>query len=59
VEEIVPNYIKGLTPNQAAVINLGQFPTSIDETHIQRVANAMASAHLVPTDFSVGPLLFH
>jgi NitT/TauT family transport system substrate-binding protein len=59
VEEIVPNYIKGLSPNQAAVINLGQFPTSIDETHIQRVANAMASAHLVPTDFSVGPLLFH
>jgi NitT/TauT family transport system substrate-binding protein len=59
VEEIMPNYIKGLTPNQASVVNLGQFPTSIDQTHLQRVASAMASGHLVPTDFSVAPLLFH
>jgi NitT/TauT family transport system substrate-binding protein len=59
VEEIMPNYIKGLSPNQAAVVNLGQFPTSIDETHLQRVASAMASGHLVATNFSVAPLLFH
>jgi NitT/TauT family transport system substrate-binding protein len=59
VEEIMPNYIKGLTPNQAAVVNLGQFPTSIDQTHLQRVASAMASGHLVPANFSVAPLLFH
>jgi NitT/TauT family transport system substrate-binding protein len=59
VEEIMPNYIKGLTPNEAAVVNLGQFPTSLDQTHLQRVANAMASGHLVPANFSVAPLLFH
>jgi NitT/TauT family transport system substrate-binding protein len=59
VEEIMPNYIKGLTPNEAAVVNLGQFPTTIDQTHLQRVANAMASGHLVPANFSVAPLLFH
>jgi NitT/TauT family transport system substrate-binding protein len=59
VEEIMPNYIKGLSPNQAAVVNLGQFPTSIDETHLQRVASAMASGHLVAANFSVAPLLFH
>ena len=59
VEEIMPNYIKGLTANQAAVVNLGEFPTAIDETHLQRVASAMASGHLVATDFSVAPLLFH
>jgi NitT/TauT family transport system substrate-binding protein len=59
VEEIMPNYIKGLSPNQSAVVNLGQFPTAIDQTHIQRVADAMASAHLVPNDFSIAPLLFH
>ena len=59
VEEIMPNYIKGLTPNQAAVVNLGQFPTTLDQTHLQRVASAMASGHLVPSKFSVGPLLFH
>jgi NitT/TauT family transport system substrate-binding protein len=59
VEEIMPNYINGLSPNQAAVVNLGQFPTSIDQTHLQRVASAMASGHLVPANFSVAPLLFH
>ncbi len=59
VEEIMPNYIKGLTASQAAVVNLGEFPTSIDATHLQRVASAMASGHLVPNNFSVAPLLFH
>lgn len=59
VEEIMPNYIKGLKPSEAAVVNLGQFPTSIDQTHLQRVASAMASGHLVPANFSVAPLLFH
>ena len=59
VEEIMPNYIKGLTANAAAVVNLGNFPPSIDETHLQRVASAMVSGHLVASDFSVAPLLFH
>jgi len=59
VEEIMPHYIKGLTPNEAAVVNLGSFPTSIDETHLQRVASAMVAGHLVAANFSVGPLLFH
>jgi NitT/TauT family transport system substrate-binding protein len=59
VEEIMPHYIKGLTPNEAAVVNLGDFPTSLDATHLQRVISAMASGHLVPSNFSVAPLLFH
>jgi NitT/TauT family transport system substrate-binding protein len=59
VEEIMPDYIKGLTASEAAVVNLGEFPTSIDATHLQRVASAMASGHLVPNNFSVTPLLFH
>jgi NitT/TauT family transport system substrate-binding protein len=59
VEEIMPSYIKGLTANAAAVVNLGNFPTSIDETHLQRVASAMVSGHLVTRNFSVAPLLFH
>jgi NitT/TauT family transport system substrate-binding protein len=59
VEEVMPHYIKGLTPNEAAVVNLGDFPTSLDATHLQRVASAMANGHLVPSNFSVAPLLFH
>jgi NitT/TauT family transport system substrate-binding protein len=59
VEEIMPSYIKTLTASQAAVVNLGEFPTSLDATHLQRVASAMANGHLVPSNFSVAPLLFH
>jgi NitT/TauT family transport system substrate-binding protein len=58
VEEVLPTYIKGLTANQAAVVNLGQYPTTLDQTHLQRVADAMSRAGLVPAPFSVGPLLF-
>jgi NitT/TauT family transport system substrate-binding protein len=59
VEEILPTYIKGLSANQAAVVNLGGYPTSLDETHLQRVAIAMKSAGLAPATFTVDPLLFH
>lgn len=58
VEEILPSYIPKLTANQAAVVNLGQYPTSLDTTHLQRVADAMAKANLAP-GFKVGSLLFH
>jgi NitT/TauT family transport system substrate-binding protein len=57
VEEILPTYIKGLTANQAAVVNLGQYPTSLDKTHLQRVADAMANAGLSPA-FKVSSLVF-
>ena len=58
VEEILPSYIPKLPANQAAVVNLGQYPTSLDTTHLQRVADAMAKANLAP-GFKVGSLLFH
>ena len=58
VEEILPTYIPKLSANQAAVVNLGQYPTSLDTTHLQRVADAMAKAHLAP-GFQVKSLIFH
>jgi NitT/TauT family transport system substrate-binding protein len=58
VSEILPTYIKGLSANQAAVVNLGQYPTALDTTHLQRVADAMAKANLAP-GFKVDSLLFH
>ncbi|HEY2521374.1 MAG TPA: ABC transporter substrate-binding protein [Streptosporangiaceae bacterium] len=58
VEEILPSYIPKLTANQAAVVNLGQYPTNLDTTHLQRVADAMAKASLAP-GFKVNSLLFH
>ena len=58
VSEILPTYIKGLSANQAAVVNLGQYPTALDTTHLQRVADAMAKANL-SRSFQVSSLLFH
>jgi NitT/TauT family transport system substrate-binding protein len=58
VEEILPNYIKGLSAEEAAIVNLGQYPTSIDATHMQRVASLMFTGGLVHRQFSVQPLLF-
>jgi NitT/TauT family transport system substrate-binding protein len=57
VEHILPTYIK-LTSQQAAIVNLGQFPTTLDVTHLQRVANLMYTGGLINRQFSVQPLLF-
>ncbi len=58
VEQILPTYIKGLSAEEAAIVNLGQYPTSIDTTHLQRVASLMFTGHLVNRQFSVKPLVF-
>jgi NitT/TauT family transport system substrate-binding protein len=59
VEQILPTYIKSLSPDQSAVVNLGQFPTSLNETHLNRVVSLMQTEGLVGANFSVAPLLFH
>ena len=58
VEQLLPTYIKGLSPEQSAVVNIGQFPTSLNETHIARVASLMINGGLASPQFSVAPLLF-
>jgi NitT/TauT family transport system substrate-binding protein len=59
VEQILPDYIKSVTPQVSAVINVGQFPTTLNETHLARVASLMINGGLAPRQFSVAPLLFH
>ena len=60
VEQVMPDYINGLSPEEAAVVNLGQFPTSLHFTHVQRVADLMISGGLLrDPNFSVQPMLFH
>jgi NitT/TauT family transport system substrate-binding protein len=59
VEQILPDYIKSVTPQVSAVVNIGQFPTALNETHLARVANLMINDGLVTKQFSVAPLLFH
>ncbi len=59
VEQILPTYIESLDPDQSAVVNIGQFPTSLNQTHLNRVVSLMQTEGLIGANFSVAPLLFH
>jgi len=58
VQHILPTYINGLGAEEAAIVNLGQYPTSLDATHLQRLASLMFTGGLVGRQFSVQPMLF-
>ena len=55
VEQILPAYIKSLSPEESAVVNLGQFPTSLNATHLARVVSLMINGGLLSPQFSVDP----
>jgi NitT/TauT family transport system substrate-binding protein len=59
VEQVLPSYIKNLSPQESAVVNLGQFPTSLSATHLARVVSLMINGGLLSPQFSVDPMLFH
>jgi NitT/TauT family transport system substrate-binding protein len=59
VQQILPTYISGLDGEEAAIVNLGQYPTSLDAAHLQRLASLMFTGRLVGSQFSVAPMLFH
>jgi len=58
VEQILPTYIQGVTPTEAALVNLGNFPTGLDPVPLQRVADLMFASHLLPYRLLVAGLLF-
>jgi NitT/TauT family transport system substrate-binding protein len=47
VEKTLLKYITGLTPVQAATINLEQFPTSLDNVQLNRISDLMKEAGLI------------
>ena len=59
VEKIIPTFIKGVTPQEAALINLDTFPTTQDVTQIQRIANLMESGGMLKKTLDVAPLMYH
>jgi NitT/TauT family transport system substrate-binding protein len=59
VEQIIPTFIKGITPQEAALISLDNFPTTQDATQIQRIANLMESGGMLKKPLEVAPLMFH
>ncbi len=48
VEKILPTYTK-ITPETAAVMNLGTYPTTVDATRLQRVSDLMHKFGLIDT----------
>ncbi|MEO3809789.1 ABC transporter substrate-binding protein [Sphaerisporangium sp. B11E5] len=56
VEQILPTYSK-ITPQDAAVITLGAFPTTLSANRIQRVADLMMEYGYLTEKMDVTPLL--
>jgi NitT/TauT family transport system substrate-binding protein len=56
VEKLLPTYTK-ITPETAPLLNIGTWPTTIDATRLQRVADLMTQFQLLPGPFDVKPLL--
>ncbi|MFC4592180.1 ABC transporter substrate-binding protein [Sphaerisporangium corydalis] len=56
VEKVLPSYTH-ITPDVAAVINLGAYPTSLNAQRIQRVADLMVEYGYLKAKMDVKPLL--
>jgi NitT/TauT family transport system substrate-binding protein len=57
VAQVLPTYIKGLTPQAAQSITLGTFSTSLSQTRVQRVADFMTQQKALSQHFDVGGML--
>jgi NitT/TauT family transport system substrate-binding protein len=57
VAQVLPTYIKGLTPQVAQSITLGTFSTSLSKTRIQRVADFMTQQKALSGHFDVSVML--
>lgn len=57
VTAVLPSYIKGLTPQTADTINIGDFSTSLDRADAQRVADFMTQQHMLNGHFDVSSMM--
>lgn len=58
VQQILPSYTK-ISAKAAAVLKLPDFPSTLDATQLQRVADLMYSGKMLTKKFNVAPLIFH
>jgi NitT/TauT family transport system substrate-binding protein len=57
VGQILPTYVKGLSPQVAQTITLGTFPQSLSKTRLQRVADLMTSLGAIKQHYDVQGIL--
>jgi NitT/TauT family transport system substrate-binding protein len=58
VRQLLPTYIKGLTPQIANVMTLENFNTTPSLTRMDRVLNVMNEFKLLPASFNVNSLIY-
>lgn len=56
VEQTLPTYTQ-ITPETAALLNLGTWPTSLDATRLQRVADLMREFGVLTAPLDVAPMI--
>jgi NitT/TauT family transport system substrate-binding protein len=56
VEEALPKFAK-MDPQTAAIVKIGQFPTTIDPKRIQRVADLLVTYKMLPKKIEIEPLV--
>ncbi|TDV41854.1 ABC transporter substrate-binding protein [Actinophytocola oryzae] len=56
VEEALPKFAK-LDPETAAIVKIGQFPTTIDSKRLQRIADLLQTYQMLPKKLDVKPLV--
>jgi NitT/TauT family transport system substrate-binding protein len=57
VEQALPTYISGMSPKLIAAVHLDSYPTLLNQTRLQQVADAMLQAHMLKQPFSTQQLL--
>jgi NitT/TauT family transport system substrate-binding protein len=57
VGQILPTYVKGLSPQVAQTITLGVYPASLSKTRLQRVADLMAELGVLKQHYDVSGIL--
>ncbi len=57
VERSLPTYISGIPPQLVAAVHLDSYPTTLNQTRLQRVADAMLQAGMLKQPFDTRQLL--
>ncbi len=56
IEKALPKFAK-MDADTAAVVRIGQFPTTIDSKRLQRVADLLLSYKMIPKEVNIEPLV--
>jgi NitT/TauT family transport system substrate-binding protein len=57
VEQALPTYITGMTPQLVAAVHMDSYPTSLSQARLQRVADEMLEAGMLKQPFNTQQLL--